>query len=108
MDRKIGEGIETFLDEDHGNVPDFLKSYSENRVREFSKISVMGDYESANIGICVQGLKEDRINILLRSDINTKGCIHWFMFTVVAKEPCYVTFCLMNNTRNGQLFKEGM
>lgn len=69
---------------------------------------IQGDYESANIGACAQSNKEDKINVLLRSDVNTKGCIHWFMFTVIAKEPCTITFCIMNNTRNGVLFKDGM
>ncbi len=46
--------------------------------------------------------------VLMRSDTNTKGCIHWFMFTVIVKQPCKITFSLLNNTRNGQLYKDGM
>jgi len=77
-------------------------------VREFNKLSILSDFESSNIGICVQNKREDRMNILLKSDTNTNGCIHWFYFLVVVKSPCTMTFSIMNNKRQGQLFKEGM
>ena len=48
-----------------------------------------------------------RSYILLRSDTNTKGCLHWFSFSVKAKEPCTMTFSILNNKRHGQLYTEG-
>jgi hypothetical protein len=76
--------------------------------QSFEKVQVMGDFESANISHTTINKANDRVQILLRSDTNTKGCTHWFMFTVVAKKQCTVTFSILNNKRNGQLYKDGM
>ena len=61
----------------------------------------MGDFECANIGIATINAKNDKVQILLKSDSNTKGCIHWFEFNVVVTEPCTVTFSILNNKRHG-------
>ena len=34
--------------------------------------------------------------------------MHWYFFSVLAKEPCKVTFTILNNKRKGELFKDGM
>lgn len=72
------------------------------------KFSVLGDFEGSNIHSCQINRKGDKCNLLIKSDTNTKGCTHWFMFAVLAKEPCTVTFTVLNNKRKGDLYKEGM
>ncbi|EAR84316.2 zinc carboxypeptidase family protein (macronuclear) [Tetrahymena thermophila SB210] len=48
----------------------------------FDTFTVLGNFESSNINFCTVDKKESKCQILLRSDTNTKGCLHWFMFTV--------------------------
>lgn len=48
----------------------------------FNKIQIFGDYEGANIGMATINKQNDKVSILVRSDTNTKGCVHWFNFGV--------------------------
>ncbi|KAL4432359.1 hypothetical protein ABPG74_011118 [Tetrahymena malaccensis] len=63
-----------------------VQQYSENMNQEitfgFDTFTVLGNFESSNINFCTVDKKESKCQILLRSDTNTKGCLHWFMFTV--------------------------
>ena len=49
---------------------------------DFNSFTVLGNHESSNIGFCAVNQTESKCQILLRADTNTKGCLHWFMFTV--------------------------
>ncbi|KAL4452873.1 hypothetical protein ABPG74_002438 [Tetrahymena malaccensis] len=101
-------GMEDFLSENK-RIPKCLENYDQKvKCREFDKIMVVGDYENSNIFSCSINKSNDQLMILLKSDSNTKGCVHWFQFTVVAKEPCTIQFVILNNKRNGQHYKDGM
>lgn len=79
-----------------------LRNYGEKiGVESFNNIKILGDFEGANIGPCTINKTQDKVSFLLKSDTNTKGCMHWFMFGVQAKEECTVTFSILNNKRNG-------
>ncbi|KAL4478961.1 hypothetical protein ABPG72_019398 [Tetrahymena utriculariae] len=71
------------------NQTDYLQEYNENTSQKnqeitfgFDTFTVLGNFESSNINFCTVDKKETKCQILLRSDTNTKGCLHWFMFTV--------------------------
>ncbi|EAR98396.2 zinc carboxypeptidase family protein (macronuclear) [Tetrahymena thermophila SB210] len=101
-------GMEDFLSENK-RIPKCLENYDQKvKCRDFDKIMVMGDYENSNIFSCSINKSNDQLMVLLKSDSNTKGCVHWFQFTVVAKEPCTIQFIILNNKRNGQHYKDGM
>lgn len=102
MDRKIGFGLDDFLQQDQNHAPKILKNYGDQTgVESYSNIKILGDFESANIGPCAINKAQDKVSFLLKSDTNTKGCMHWFMFAVQAKQECTITFSILNNKRNG-------
>jgi len=56
-----------------------LSDYEEKlKPKEFEKISLFGDFENANISAASIDVANTQLMILLRSDTNTKGCLHWF------------------------------
>jgi hypothetical protein len=87
-----------------------FEEISQNKLKtgqEFIEIS--GDFECSNINLSIKNEKDDlHYMILNRSDTNTSGCLHWFNFQVRALKPCTIKFTIMNNTRNGLFYHEGM
>lgn len=59
--------------------PVILEGYEmRSKPREFEKISIFGDFENSNISAASIDVANTHLMILLRSDSNTKGCLHWF------------------------------
>lgn len=89
--------------------PACLEGYeTRTKPSDFEKIFVFGDYENSNISSASIDVANTQLMILLRSDSNTKGCLHWFSFIVLAKQQCNIRFSILNNKKNGLFFKEGM
>ncbi|KRX10068.1 P-loop containing nucleoside triphosphate hydrolase [Pseudocohnilembus persalinus] len=79
-----------------------------NQSSNLNYVQVLGDYESANIGFTAFNQDQNKLQIIIKNDINTKGCLHWFNFTVKVKTECTLTILIMNNTRCGSLYRDGM
>ncbi len=93
LDRPTFHAIEDFFAKETPQVPRPLKNYERIvKNEQFDKVHIFGDFENANIGCCCFNKKQNAVQILLKSDTNTKGCLHWFMFSAVAKEPGTVCF----------------
>ena len=65
-------------------------------------------FESGNLATSVK-VSDIEYNLLLQNDVNTKGHVQWFYFQVKnTRQNMEVTFNLVNFTKPGSLYNEGM
>lgn len=64
-------------------------------------------FEGGNLDLVVQS-KEGEYDLYMRPDSNTRGHHQWFYFTVANRSPVTAKFTILNFTKRGSLFGQGM
>lgn len=64
-------------------------------------------FESGNLDLVVKQ-KENEYDLYMRTDTNTRGHHQWFYFSATNNEPTTVKFNIMNFTKRGSLYMQGM
>ena len=64
-------------------------------------------FEGGNLDLVLRGGK-DEYDLYMRTDSNTRGHHQWFYFSAVSSSVRTVVFHVLNFTKRGSLFSQGM
>lgn len=64
-------------------------------------------FESGNLDLVVKQ-KDNEYDLYMRSDSNTRGHHQWFYFSVSNSNPVTAKFNILNFTKRGSLYEQGM